>query len=61
MKLVATLLASVDDPANPALEAAWAAAIERRMAEIDSGSTEYVDTAEFIRRTRVRLRQSAEA
>ncbi len=58
-KLAATLLASIDDPSNPTLEAAWAEAIERRIAEFDSGETGYIDAAEFISKTRLRLRQSA--
>lgn len=36
--LAAALLASLDGPADADVEAAWAAEIERRIAEIDSGA-----------------------
>ena len=37
-ELVAELLASLDGPADPDVEAAWAVEVERRLAEIDAGT-----------------------
>ena len=37
-KLAAELLASLDGPADPDAEAAWAAEIERRVAAIEAGT-----------------------
>ena len=37
-ELVAELLASLDGPADPDAEAAWAAEIERRVAAIEAGT-----------------------
>jgi putative addiction module component (TIGR02574 family) len=37
-ELAAALIASLDGPADPDAEAAWAAEIERRGAEIDAGT-----------------------
>jgi putative addiction module component (TIGR02574 family) len=37
-ELAAELLASLDGPADPDAEAAWAAEIERRVAAIDAGA-----------------------
>jgi putative addiction module component (TIGR02574 family) len=52
--LAAALLASLDGPADPDVEAAWAAEIERRLAEIDSGAVAPVPwakaRAEILRR-----------
>jgi len=40
--LAGALLASLDGPTDPDVEAAWAAEIERRIAEIDSGAVQPV-------------------
>jgi putative addiction module component (TIGR02574 family) len=37
-EVVAELLASLDGPADPGVEAAWADEVERRVAEIDAGT-----------------------
>lgn len=39
-QLAAELLASLDGPADPDAESAWAAEIERRVAAIESGAAE---------------------
>lgn len=39
-QLAAELLASLDGPADPDAESAWAAEIERRVAAIESGTAE---------------------
>lgn len=39
-ELAAELLASLDGPADPDAEAAWAAEIERRVAAIEAGTAE---------------------
>ena len=40
--LATALLASLDSPADPDVDAAWAAEIERRIAEIDSGAVKTI-------------------
>ena len=37
-EVVAELLASLDGPADPGVEAAWLEEVERRVAEIDAGT-----------------------
>ncbi|MCU0761115.1 MAG: addiction module protein [Steroidobacteraceae bacterium] len=59
LKLAAQMLATTNGRLDSTLEASWTAAIEQRMADSRCGSAEYVDPAEFIRQTRVRLAQSA--
>jgi putative addiction module component (TIGR02574 family) len=44
--LAAALLASLDGPADPDVDAAWAAEIKRRVAEIDSGAVQPVPWSE---------------
>lgn len=49
-ELAAELLASLDGPADPDAEAAWAAEIDRRVEAIESGSLRLEPWAEAKRR-----------
>jgi putative addiction module component (TIGR02574 family) len=51
-ELARDLMASLDGPADPDAENAWDLEILRRLAEIDSGTAELIDRAEFRRRLR---------
>ena len=51
-ELAHDLMASLDGPAEPDAENAWDVEILRRLAEIDSGTAELIDRAEFRRRLR---------
>lgn len=48
-ELATELLASLDGPADPGAEAAWAAEIERRVAAIEAGSVK-LESWETVRR-----------
>jgi putative addiction module component (TIGR02574 family) len=49
-ELAAEILASLDGPADPDAEAAWAAEIERRIAAIESGTARLEPWGEVKRR-----------
>jgi putative addiction module component (TIGR02574 family) len=49
-EVAAEILASLDGPADPDAEAAWAAEIERRVAAIESGTARLEPWAEVRRR-----------
>jgi putative addiction module component (TIGR02574 family) len=49
-ELAAEILASLDGPADPGAEAAWAAEIERRIAAIESGTARLEPWDEVRRR-----------
>lgn len=52
--LAQRLLASLDDDAE--IEEAWAAEIERRIAEVESGAVQVVPIAEALARVRAALK-----
>ncbi|MBI4220029.1 MAG: addiction module protein [Chloroflexi bacterium] len=56
-RIAAELLASLDAPANPDAEAAWAAEIERRVAELDAGRAKLEPWDEVRRRIEAVLRK----
>jgi len=49
-ELCAELLSSLDGPADPGVQAAWAAEIERRVAEIEAGTARLEPWAQVKRR-----------
>ncbi len=57
-ELAHELLASLDGPPDADVENAWAAAIERRVAEVDAGTIELVDGDDVMLRVRERLRRT---
>lgn len=54
-ELAAELLASLDGPADPDAEAAWAAEIERRVAAIEAGAAELEPWEQVKRRIQKEL------
>jgi putative addiction module component (TIGR02574 family) len=54
-ELAHTLVMSLDSPADPDAREAWDVEIARRMAEIDAGTANLVDRAEFQRQMQARL------
>ena len=56
--LAAELIASLDDGADADVEAAWAAEIERRIAEVESGEAETVSWEDARARIRATLAKS---
>jgi len=54
-ELAQQLLASLDGAPDPGVEEAWDAEIRRRLAEIDAGTAQLIDRAEFSRRMRARI------
>ncbi len=56
--LASELIASLDESADPDVEAAWAVEIERRIAELDSGEAETVGWEEARTRIRSALEKS---
>lgn len=57
-ELAHNLVASLDGPADPDVDVAWDAEILRRLAEIDTGTSNLIDREEFRRRMRARLSRS---
>lgn len=57
-ELAHNLVASLDGPSESDVEEAWDAEILRRLAEIDSGSANFIDREEFGRRMRARMSRS---
>lgn len=53
------LLASLDDPNQKEIDAAWATEAERRMREIDEGKVELMDGELVMKRLRSRLNQKS--
>lgn len=60
-RLVAVLLASTDGPPSSEMETVWGAEIARRIAEVELAKPDLIEADEFIRETRLLLRQSAMA
>jgi putative addiction module component (TIGR02574 family) len=56
--LAAELIASLDEGENAEIEAAWAAEIERRIAEVEAGEAETVSWEEARTRIRATLAKS---
>jgi putative addiction module component (TIGR02574 family) len=54
-KLAGQLLDSLDSPEQEAIDAAWAAEIERRIGELESGRATTRPTEDVIREARERL------
>ena len=54
-ELACDLVSSLDGQTDPDVELAWDAEIERRLAEIDSGTADLIDREQFRRRMRGRL------
>ena len=54
-ELAQQLVASLDGAPDPGVEEAWDAEIRRRLAEIDAGTAQLIDRAEFSRRMRARI------
>ena len=54
-KLALELLSSLDGPPDDGVAEAWDQEILRRLAEVDSGTAEIIDRAEFSRRLRERI------
>jgi len=57
-RIAAELIASLDQGEDTDVEAAWAAEIERRIAEVESGEAEIVSWEEALGRIRDRLVKS---
>jgi len=57
-ELAHNLVTSLDGSSEHDVEEAWDAEILRRLAEIDSGSTDLIDREKFGRRMRARLSRS---
>ena len=57
-KLAGLLLESIDTEADPDVEAAWAAEIDRRSASVDDGSAELIPWEDVKRRTQEKLARS---
>ena len=55
--IAGTLLRSLDTTEDPNVEEAWAAEIDRRVAEVDSGKVKLVAWEQTRRRLRARLRR----
>ena len=53
--LAHSLVTSLDGPADRDAGAAWDVEIQRRLAEIDTGTAQLVDREEFRRRMRERI------
>ncbi len=53
--LAHSLVTSLDGPADPDAGQAWDAEIQRRLAEIDTGTAQLIDREEFRRRMRERI------
>ena len=56
--LASELIASLDESTDSDVEAAWAAEIERRIAEVESGEAETISWEEARARIRARLVKS---
>lgn len=56
-ELAHELLVSLDGQPDNGVEQAWAAEIDRRLAELDSGAVEPIDADDVSRRIRDRLSQ----
>ncbi len=56
--LAHSLVTSLDGPADPDAGQAWDAEIQRRLAEIDTGTAQLVDRENFRRRMRERISRS---
>jgi len=54
-ELAHSLVLSLDGPADEDAEPAWDAEIQRRLAEIDTGTAELVDREELRQRMRARV------
>ena len=54
-ELAHTLVMSLDSPADPDAQEAWDVEIARRIADIDAGTANLVDRAEFQRQMQARL------
>ena len=52
IELVESLIHSLDAPEEAALETAWNKEIDRRLAELDSGSAEMLSHEQALRRVR---------
>lgn len=48
--MLRTLLANLDGPPDPDVDAAWAAEVERRSREIDDGSVQCLPADEVFRK-----------
>lgn len=57
-ELAQSLIASLDGPADPNVEAAWDAEILRRVGEIADGTAKLIDRDELRRRIQARLRRT---
>lgn len=55
-RLVDELLESLNEPAANALESAWEAEIEKRLAEYDKGGVKAIDAAEVFAKARLLAR-----
>ena len=54
-KLALELVSSLDGPPDDGVAEAWDQEISLRLAEVDSGTAEIIDRAEFSRRLRERI------
>ena len=54
-KLALELVSSLDGPPEDGVAEAWDQEILRRLAEVDAGTAEIIDRAEFSRRLRERI------
>ena len=54
-ELACDLVQSLDGPADPDAANAWDAEILRRLDQVEAGSTQIIDRAEFARRMRERI------
>jgi len=54
-KLALELVSSLDGPTDTDVTEAWDIEVTRRLAEVDAGTVEVIDRAEFSRRVRARL------
>ena len=54
-ELALELVSSLDGPPDDGVAEAWDQEILRRLAEVDAGSAEIIDRAEFSRRLRERI------
>ena len=58
MRLVERIIESIDDYADPGLEAAWDGEIERRVTEIKSGAEEGISAAQVMENARRALNET---
>jgi putative addiction module component (TIGR02574 family) len=54
-ELALSLIASLDGPADPDVEEAWAQEIERRVRQVESGDAELIPAEDVFARIRRRL------